>query len=262
MMRMDFVRSATFILRLDGLAILVDPMLNPAGAVDPVAQTPNQRRNPLVDLPFDEATLLRLLAGLDGVLVTHLHRDHWDPRAVELLAKNLPILCQPEDEARIREGGFVDVRPIGAEYEWRGIRFTRTAGHHGTGEIGRRMAPVSGFVLERAGSPTLYIAGDTIWCAEVEEALRRHRPAVTVVNSGGARFLTGDPITMTAEDVIQVCRAAPDTRVVAVHLEAINHCLLSRADLRLALEQEGLSGQVLIPVDGETIDLDAAVLAR
>lgn len=260
MRRMDFVRSATFVLRLDGLALLVDPMLNPAGAVEPVPQTPNPRRNPLVDLPFDDEALLRLLAGLDGVLVTHLHRDHWDPRAVGLLARDLPILCQPEDAARIRAEGFGDVRPIEAAYEWRGIRFTRTAGHHGTGEIGRRMAPVSGFVLEREAAPTIYIAGDTIWCPEVAEVLRRHRPAITVVNAGGARFLTGDPIIMTAEDVIQVCRAAPETRVIAVHLEALNHCLLSRADLRAALEEAGVSGQVLIPADGETIDLAAAVL--
>jgi L-ascorbate metabolism protein UlaG (beta-lactamase superfamily) len=262
MMEMDFIRSATFILRLDGTAILVDPMLNPAGAVEPVPQTPNPRRNPLVDLPFDDAALRRLLAGVGGVLVTHLHRDHWDPRAVELLARDLPIFCQPEDEARIRADGFAQVQPIGEAYEWRGVRFTRTAGQHGTGEIGRRMAPVSGFVLERAASPTLYIAGDTIWCPEVEEVLRRHRPAVTVVNAGGARFLTGDPIIMTAGDVVQVCRTAPNTRVVAVHLEALNHCLLSRAELRAALEREGLSGQVLIPADGETIDLDAAALAR
>ena len=257
-MQLQFVRSATFFLRLAGVTLLVDPMLNPAGAVDPVPNTPNPRRNPLVDLPFDDATLLRLLGEVDGVLVTHLHRDHWDPRAVELLAKDLPILCQPEDEGRIREGGFTRVLPVVGEREWRGITFTRTAGHHGTGEIGRLMAPVSGFVLRAAGAPTLYIAGDTIWCAEVAEVLARHRPAVTIVNAGGARFLTGDPIIMTAEDVAQVCRALPGMPVVATHLEALNHCLLTRAELRAALEREGLSGQVLIPADGERLDLATA----
>lgn len=257
-MQMQFVRSATFILRLEGLTLLVDPMLNPAGAVDPVPNSPNPRRNPLVDLPFDDATLLRLLGELDGVLVTHLHRDHWDPRAVELLSKDLPILCQPEDEGRIREGGFANVLSIDAAREWRGVRFTRTAGHHGTGEIGRQMAPVSGFVLHYDGAPVLYLAGDTIWCTEVAEVLRQHRPAVTVVNAGGARFLTGDPIIMTAEDVAHVCRALPSSRVVATHLEALNHCLLSRAELRAALERDGLSDQVLIPADGEAIDLAAA----
>ena len=71
------------------------------------------------------------------------------------------------------------------------------------------MAPVSGFVVRAEGSPVLYVAGDTIWCPEVEEALEVHRPDVVVVNAGAARLLEGDPITMTAGDVARVCRAAP-----------------------------------------------------
>ena len=38
---------------------------------------------------------------------------------------------------------------------------------------------------------------------------------------------------------------------VAVHMEAINHCLLTRADLRADLEAEGLGGRVLVPEDGQ-----------
>ena len=258
-MRLHFIRSATFTLHFGGVAILVDPMLNPAGAVDAVANTPNQRRNPLVDLPFDAETLHRELAGISGVLVTHLHNDHRDARATELLPKTLPILCQPEDEVRIRERGFSDVRPIATEGEFHGISFTRTPGQHGTGEIGRRMAPVSGFVLRHPDESTLYIAGDTIWCDDVAEVLQRAQPAVTVVNGGGARFLTGDPITMTAEDVVQVCQAALDTRVVATHLEAINHCLVTRADLRNALVAAGVVERVAIPADGEWLDLSAGM---
>ena len=138
--------------------------------------------------------------------------------------------------------------------EWRGIRLARTGGRHGTGEIGAQMAPVSGFVVSAEGSPSLYVAGDTIWCPEVEEALRAHRPDVVVVNAGAARFLEGDPITMTASDVAEVCRAAPGARVIAVHMEAINHCLLTRRELAEELDAEGLGEKVEIPADGETLE--------
>jgi hypothetical protein len=37
--------------------------------------------------------------------------------------------------------------------------------------------------------------------------------------------------------------------VVAVHLEALNHCFLRRDDLRVALPS------VLVPEDGETLEL-------
>lgn len=253
-MQFHFIRSATAILHYGGATLLVDPMLNPAGTVPPVANTANDRRNPTVDLPFGDSTLTALLGTLDGVLVTHLHNDHWDARAVELLPKGLPLLCQPEDEGRIAAGGFTQLLPIVAEREWQGIAIRRVPAQHGTGEIGQRMAPVSGFVLRHPAEPTLYLAGDTIWYDAVAATLQQEQPAVTVVNAGGARFLTGDPIIMDAEDVIALCRAAPGTRVVATHLEALNHCLLSRDELRAALDTAGLAGRVAIPADGEYLD--------
>ncbi len=117
------------------------------------------------------------------------------------------------------------------------------------------MAPVSGFVLRAPDEPALYVAGDTIWCPEVEAALDEHEPRIVVVNAGAARFDVGDPITMTAEDVAWVRRHAPEAAVVAVHMEAINHCLLARDELRSCLGREGLSEQTLIPEDGERMSL-------
>ncbi len=73
-----------------------------------------------------------------------------------------------------------------------------------------------------------------------------------MVNAGAAQFLHGDPITMTAGDVVRVCRAAPHAQVVAVHMEAINHCLLTRKEL--AQEVVALSVQVKIPEDGRKLD--------
>ncbi|HEY7399241.1 MAG TPA: hypothetical protein VH538_13120, partial [Gaiellaceae bacterium] len=66
-------------------------------------------------------------------------------------------------------------------------------------------------------------------------------------NGGGARFVEGDPIVMTADDV-RALRAATDATVVVVHLESINHCL-ERRDAYRAIDG------VVVPDDGETIDL-------
>ena len=254
-MRIRFVRHATFVFEAGGLKVMVDPMLAPAGDAEPVANTPNQRRNPLVDLPLNDEETHALLGEIDAVLVTHTHNDHWDGRARDLIPKQTPILCQPEDEDNIKAAGFQQVTPVYDDLEWRGLLLTRTGGRHGTGEIGRRMAPVSGFVVRGEDSPDLYVAGDTIWCPEVEEALGAHSPDVVVVNAGAARFLEGGPITMTAEDVVMVRRALPDAQVVAVHMEAINHCLLTRAELEDELRKESLAMRVKIPADGETFEV-------
>jgi L-ascorbate metabolism protein UlaG (beta-lactamase superfamily) len=249
-MRLRLIRHATLLVELAGQCLLVDPMLDPAGARPAVADTPNDRRNPLVELPEPAELLVR---NLDAVLVTHLHADHLDEHAVDLLAKDMPVLCQPHDEGVLRDRGFTDVRPIEAAGELAGVTIARTDGRHGTGEIAEQLAPVSGFVISAPGEPTLYVAGDTVWCEEVAAALDEHRPDVVVVNAGGARFTHGDPITMTGDDIACLAEHAPGVHVVAVHLEAINHCLETRADLHQRIRHAGLQEHVTVPEDGALI---------
>jgi hypothetical protein len=128
------------------------------------------------------------------------------------------------------------------ELEWDEIRIARTPARHGSGRMAELLAPVSGFVLD-----DLYLAGDTVWFEGVEETIARHRPRVAVVNAGGAEFTDGGLIVMGIDDVRAVVARVP--KVVAVHLEALNHCFLTRAELRATLPE------VLVPNDGETLEL-------
>jgi L-ascorbate metabolism protein UlaG (beta-lactamase superfamily) len=249
---LTLIRHATLVVEYAGSRLLVDPMLGEPGSAPPVPDTPNQRPNPLVPLPVPAP---ELVSNVDALLVTHLHKDHLDDTAEQALPRSLPLACQPEDAEHLRGLGFEDVRPVDGSIDLLGISVSRTGGRHGTGEIADALAPVSGFVLRADGEPTLYIAGDTIWCDEVSQALTEHSPGVVVVNAGGARFLEGDPITMTPDDVLATAGAAGDAVVVAVHMEAINHCPLTRADLRARLREEGLAEQVTVPEDGAEVPL-------
>lgn len=71
-MKIHFIRHATLVISLNGINLLVDPMLSPAKSLDPISNSPNPQRNPLVELPFDEQTLDQLLGQVDALLVTHL----------------------------------------------------------------------------------------------------------------------------------------------------------------------------------------------
>lgn len=248
-MNLTLLRNATLVLDYAGKRIVVDPMLDPEGARPPVGNTANGRRNPLVPLPDTAADAL---ASPDALLVTHLHQDHFDGTAKEALAKTLPLICQPEDIDRLAADGFANLFPVEDALTWEGIAITRTPAQHGTGDIAVLMAPVSGFVLAAPGEPTLYLAGDTIWYPPVAATIDRHGPAVIVVNGGGARFLTGDPITMTAGDIAAVRHHAPGAAIVVDHLEAINHCGETRAMIAQRLADLGAADRVFLPADGET----------
>jgi L-ascorbate metabolism protein UlaG (beta-lactamase superfamily) len=244
------IRHATLRVEIAGKTLLIDPMLDETGARPPVANTENDRRNPLVPLPMP---IGKVLDGVDAVLVTHLHADHLDDAAVGALPPSWPLFCQSEDASTLAERGFTDARPVDRAVDFDGITITRTPARHGRGETGERMAPASGFVIAAEGEPKLYVAGDTIWCGEVAEVLAREQPNVTVVNAGAAQFVEGGPITMDAADVADLTQSAPWTDVVAVHMEAINHCLLTREGLRSKLAGLGLAAHVAIPADAEAL---------
>lgn len=248
-MKIQLLRHATLLVTIKGKKLLVDPMLGEAKVMPPIANSPNNHRNPLVELNVT----LDFQQDIHGVLLTHTHRDHFDDAAAEKIPAHMPILCQPEDDGKLKKLGFLEIYPISDTLCWEGITIQRTGGQHGTGEIAAKMAPVSGYVLQAEGEPSLYIAGDSIYCEEVSRAITTYQPNLIIVNAGGARFNAGDPITMTAEEVVKVCRQAPKAQIIAVHMEAINHCIESRAVLRTLLNQVGLTSQATIPMDGETL---------
>jgi len=221
------IRNATLLLETSVGRILVDPMLRAAGTTPPIENTPNPLPNPLVELPVPVEDVVR---DVDLCIVTHLHSDHFD----DLLPDDVPILTQPESADELRRRGYRDVITSHAS-----IAMTR--GRHGRDEATvAAMGPVSGWVVDGT-----YVAGDTVWTEDVEQALHEHEPQTVVVNAGGAHFLGGAPIVMDVADVRRV-REATDARVVVVHLEAINHCVEPRSAYRAV---EG----VLVPDDGETL---------
>ena len=87
-MNVTLVRHATLLLETSLGRILVDPMLRAAGTTPPIDNTPNQRPNPLVELPLHPE---KVVAGVDLCIVTHLHSDHFDDAADEVLPRDVPI---------------------------------------------------------------------------------------------------------------------------------------------------------------------------
>ena len=247
-MEIQEIRNAIMKITYSGHTFLTDPYLAPKHFYDPFV---GKSRNPTADLLIPVEEILR---GIDAVLVSHVHIDHFDRAARELLPKDIPLFCQPSDAEKLTGKGFQSVRSVEHSDTWKEITITRTEGQHGTGVWLERLGDVSGFVLQAEDEPTLFWVGDSIWCDPVEQVVKEFQPDVIVTHSGGAKFPDSDPIIMDAGQTVAVCKAAPNAVIVAVHLEALDHCPVTRADLRTAAEKEGIAlRQLLIPSDGETL---------
>ncbi len=247
-MKLQLIRSATLLMTYGGHSFVIDPyfadkLTRPSYA--------GKSKNPLVELPM---TAEEILTGIEMVLVSHFHSDHFDPAAQAIIPKDMLLLSQPEDEAKIRSTGFTNVIPIEEAYDWNGVRIRRVLGEHGSGKVLEDMGTSSGFVFEAVGEPRLYWCGDTILCETVSQTVKEMNPDVIVTHSCGAVW--GDQVKILMDDVqtTELCKQAPKAVVVATHMEAVDHATVTRAALREYAKSHGVpEAQLLIPQDGETL---------
>ena len=166
----QLVRNATLKIRYAGHTMLIDPVLADKGTL---ISALGVNKTPRVHLTIP---IQDIIGGVDMVLLTHNHIDHYEPSVPTHLPKEIPFYVQPQDADAIRNDGFTNVIPIEEIKTIDGISIYRTTGHHGFGQIGQMMGPVSGYVLKAEGFPTVYIMGDCRWEACIRDTVERFNP--------------------------------------------------------------------------------------
>ena len=250
-MNIQHIRNATLIIEYAGKKFLIDPMLAEKGVYPPFPNSPRQdQKNPLIDLPTSVENILK---DIDAVIVTHLHIDHWDETAKDVLPKDIQIFAQNEEDAsEIQNAGFKNVAVLHEDTLFEGIQLIKTKGEHGRGKVLKLAGLVCGVVFKHSDEKTLYVAGDTVWYDAVQEVIDTHKPEIIVVNAGDNQFLEGGSLVMSKEDVYEVYKAAPEAMIMAVHMEAVNHWGLSREELKSFSNEKGITSNVIVPDDGDS----------
>jgi L-ascorbate metabolism protein UlaG (beta-lactamase superfamily) len=155
--RLSYIGHATTLLRLDGVAILTDPMLR--GWLGPL-----RRQGPAPD-----PALPRIA---DLVLISHLHRDHLDIPSLRRLPAATPLVVPRGAVRWVAKSGPDDIRELAigetisvGEVELTGVR----AVHDGYRDRhrGAEIEPL-GYLISRGGR-TVYFAGDTDLFPEMAE---------------------------------------------------------------------------------------------
>lgn len=190
-MRVTLVGHATVLVELDGVRLLTDPLLR-------------ARRVFLrADRHPPEPGWLR---PLDAVLLSHFHRDHYDPRSLGLVDPEAVLIGPPGTARRAaRTGGrrAVELRP-GESTTLGDVAVRATEAAHG--RIPAPFRPVSlGFLV--LGSTRLYFAGDTdLFPGLAELAAEELDVALLPVGGWGPRLGAGHLDPLRAAQALRLVR--------------------------------------------------------
>lgn len=258
-MKITQIRNATQVINYAGKRFLIDPMLAPKGAYPGFSGSARANiRNPMVELP----TTLDALLDVDAIIVTHTHPDHWDEAAAANIPKSMVIYVQnSSDEAILRAQGFTQLRQLSAESHFGDIQLIKTSGQHGSDdayaipELAERLGEACGVVFQHPTEKTLYLVGDSIWINDVAENMRHYQPGVVIMNTGWAHLVSFGAIIFGKEDVLKAHQILPQAQIVATHMEAVNHCLVTRRELLRYAKDNEIQSFVSAPNDGDSVTL-------
>jgi L-ascorbate metabolism protein UlaG (beta-lactamase superfamily) len=176
-----FIGHSSFLLRMAGRALLVDPVFATRLIVLRRQRRPGVR--------------VRDLPGIDAILLTHAHMDHLNLPSLRAVVREMrrrglpaPTAIVPNGvEDLVRKIGFREVRSL----RWwestalDGLTITATpAKHWGARMFNDTHRGFGGYTIASPGMPTLYHSGDTAYFNGFHEIGRRLRPDVALLPIG------------------------------------------------------------------------------
>ncbi|MDG6103787.1 MBL fold metallo-hydrolase [Dactylosporangium aurantiacum] len=257
-----FIGNATVLLRLGAFTLLTDPNFLHRGQRAYLGYGMWSRRR------TEPALSVEQLPPLDGVILSHLHGDHFDRVARRGLPRDLPFVTTRPAQRSLHRWRFTEAVGLDTwqDVTWRRagdtVRVTAVPAQHGPAIVHRALPETMGTVVdwERAGQRRLrlYITGDTLFRPEVLREIpeRFGDIDVALVHLGGTRIL-GVLLTMDGRDGVALSRLIRPRGIVPIHYEdyPVQRDPLSRF-LRRA---EGLPVRTM--QRGQTLDLVAAASA-
>ena len=181
------------------------------------------------------------------------------------LPKDISLFVQDEKDAeQLRSQGFTNVRVLDGTVEFGGVTLHKTECRHGSEAmfadkvLGKALGSVMGIVFTAPGKKTTYLAADTVWFDGVKKTIATYKPNIIILNTGaaamsGEKFRNDPYIIMGKEDTLRASKAAPNAKIVAVHMDAINHMTVDRKNVSEYAYEQGIRDKVLIPFDGEVL---------
>ena len=220
---LQFVGTATTLLRYGGFTVLTDPNFLHRGQRAYLGHGLWSKRLTEPALSVED------LPPLDAVVLSHVHGDHWDRVARRGLPRDLPVLTTRQSARRLRLRGFsgaVALETWQTHELVKGgdrLRVTSAPGRHARGPVQALLPHVMGSVLEflPADGPALrvYVTGETVLSDDLRAVPERHPDLdLGLWHLGGTRVL-GLKVTMDGRDGADLLETVRPGTTVPIHYD-------------------------------------------
>jgi L-ascorbate metabolism protein UlaG (beta-lactamase superfamily) len=252
-----FIGNATTLIRFCGLTILTDPAFLHKGEHVYLGHGIWARRE------VEPACQIADLPPIDLVVLSHYHGDHFDDVAAQELDKKLPIVSTADAVAKLSSLGFEQGYPLDT---WESLMvqkgdatltITAMPAKHATEEaVNELLMPVNGHLLDFSRNDDhlyrLYITGDTMLVASLEDIPRRHPDIdLGLIHTGGTTFLV-TVVTMTGEQAVQAVEITKPRIAIPIHYNDFSVFLSGLDDFKKAAQASTTSTEFVYLAHGET----------
>jgi len=258
--RLFWFGHSSFLLKLDGKNILIDPMLGDVPAPHPWLGGKRYSK----ELPIE----IQKLPQIDIVLISHDHYDHLDYGSIQLLNEKVSQFMVPLGVgAHLREWG-IDSLKI-QELDWwqestfENIEFAFTPSRHFSGRgLTDRFSTLWGSWVIKGKSKNLYFSGDSGYGEHFKEIGEKFGPFDFAMMECGQYNEKWADIHMMPEETAKASSEINAKKVMPIHWGAFTLSLHTWTDPveRFTAEAEKINVSYIIPKIGEEIDLNQLVV--
>lgn len=265
-MKVTYLGTASVLLDYAGQRLLTDPVFDPPGTSYSMGPAYLPARWFLSTKQYVTPLSIEQLGPIDAILLSHdQHRDNLDRtgRALLYSAQVGSVVTNPAAGRRLSgKRAAVTALEAGQSSTLGDSTITAVTAQHGPRFI-PQTGQVTGFLLEAAGEPTVWISGDTVLSPELRTAaqlLRKRGVDVAIVNAGGVRFprapgLGRAMFTFDSGQFVEICTIIDPRVIIPVHRSGWTH-FQPESQLHSALDGAQLLERTRWLELGESIEVD------